>query len=407
MELHSNPLVCQVPWTRVRPASGHGCRTDSRGSGAQLRHSNHGTPRVATVRRRSRKPCCAARRPSRYGPGHPGATCAGPCRGRPLRHVAAVPSTYDPVPAERALPGRPDYDYALARVHDVLGTSMLGPFPAGVVTLYLGMGCFWGAEKRLWRLPGVHTTAVGYQGGPTPHPTYQEVCTGMNRARRDGHGRLRPLGGLHDRRAARLLGEPRPHPGHAAGKRRGHPVPQRGLLDHARAAGLVESSAAAYDEVLRAEGFDPVTTELGPPCRTGRSSCRSTTPRATTSSTCTRTRTGTTATPTPASCCRRSSDPGGLPPHSGLGQRGDGRGDRRERGGARGPGPGSQARHRTAAGGPAVPGRPVRTVHGDVHPAGGARGLGRGGTRARTRPPTPSPGSSCEPCSSRAGARSR
>jgi peptide-methionine (S)-S-oxide reductase len=83
------------------------------------------------------------------------------------------------VPPDRALAGRPDYDYALARTHDVLGTSMLEPFPPGVVRLFLGMGCFWGAEKRLWQLPGVHTTAVGYQGGTTPHPTYGEVCTGM------------------------------------------------------------------------------------------------------------------------------------------------------------------------------------------------------------------------------------
>ena len=83
------------------------------------------------------------------------------------------------VTPDRALPGRPDYDYPLARTHEVLGTAMLEPFPPGVVRLYLGMGCFWGAEKRLWQLPGVHTTAVGYQGGTTPHPTYREVCTGM------------------------------------------------------------------------------------------------------------------------------------------------------------------------------------------------------------------------------------
>ena len=81
--------------------------------------------------------------------------------------------------ADRALPGRDSYAYSLARQHAVLGTPLLGPFPAGVVRLYLGMGCFWGAEKRLWQLPGVFTTAVGYQGGITAHPTYEEVCTGL------------------------------------------------------------------------------------------------------------------------------------------------------------------------------------------------------------------------------------
>jgi peptide-methionine (S)-S-oxide reductase len=64
----------------------------------------------------------------------------------------------------------------------VLGTSLVGPWPAGAEVLYLAMGCFWGAEKALWQVPGVVTTAVGYMGGHTPHPTYEEVCSG-----RTGH----------------------------------------------------------------------------------------------------------------------------------------------------------------------------------------------------------------------------
>ncbi len=81
-----------------------------------------------------------------------------------------------------ALPGRPERDFVVPALHAVLKTPLEGPWPAGVVTLGLGMGCFWGAEKRLWRLDGVYSTAAGYQGGATPNPSYQEVCTG-----RTGH----------------------------------------------------------------------------------------------------------------------------------------------------------------------------------------------------------------------------
>ena len=62
--------------------------------------------------------------------------------------------------------------------HLVLGTDFTPPFDDGIERIYLGMGCFWGAERMMWRLPGVHTTAVGYQGGTTPNPTYEEVCSG-------------------------------------------------------------------------------------------------------------------------------------------------------------------------------------------------------------------------------------
>ena len=83
------------------------------------------------------------------------------------------------VTPERALSGRSDYGYAIPTTHTVLGTPLQGPWPEGTATLYLALGCFWGAERELWQLPGVVTTAAGYQGGFTPYPTYQEVCTGM------------------------------------------------------------------------------------------------------------------------------------------------------------------------------------------------------------------------------------
>ena len=83
-------------------------------------------------------------------------------------------SVIDPA---QALPGR-DNPITITADHAVLGTPMYGPWPDGTEVAYFGMGCFWGAERIFWRLDGVHSTAVGYQGGTTPNPTYRETCTG-------------------------------------------------------------------------------------------------------------------------------------------------------------------------------------------------------------------------------------
>ena len=80
--------------------------------------------------------------------------------------------------AAQALPGRPE-TMQFDPVHKVLGTSMVRPFPEDCEQVVFGLGCFWGAERRFWNLPGVFTTAVGYVAGHTPNPTYQEVCSGM------------------------------------------------------------------------------------------------------------------------------------------------------------------------------------------------------------------------------------
>ena len=77
-----------------------------------------------------------------------------------------------------ALPGRAEAMPVSAR-HFVNGHALKGPFPAGMEKAMFGLGCFWGAERKFWDLPGVYTTAVGYAGGLTPNPTYKEVCTGM------------------------------------------------------------------------------------------------------------------------------------------------------------------------------------------------------------------------------------
>jgi len=79
---------------------------------------------------------------------------------------------------EEALKGRAEKMQVPAK-HHVLNAPIEGPYPAGLEKAMFGLGCFWGAEKKFWNLPGVYTTAVGYAAGSTPNPTYREVCTGM------------------------------------------------------------------------------------------------------------------------------------------------------------------------------------------------------------------------------------
>jgi peptide-methionine (S)-S-oxide reductase len=90
-------------------------------------------------------------------------------------------STEMPGPDE-ALPGRTGYPFGIPEAHRVLGNPLREPFPDGVEVAYFAMGCFWGAERLFWQKDGVFTTAVGYQNGFTPYPTYEEVCSG-----RTGH----------------------------------------------------------------------------------------------------------------------------------------------------------------------------------------------------------------------------
>ncbi|HKP22912.1 MAG TPA: peptide-methionine (S)-S-oxide reductase MsrA [Dongiaceae bacterium] len=80
--------------------------------------------------------------------------------------------------AAEALPGRPT-PIPTATTHVVNGSPLKPPFPAGMETAIFGLGCFWGAERKFWQMPNMWVTAVGYAGGPTPNPTYRELCTGM------------------------------------------------------------------------------------------------------------------------------------------------------------------------------------------------------------------------------------
>src|SRR5690606_40216269 len=100
-------------------------------------------------------------------------------RGVPPMLFSRKPSAL-PRP-EEALAGR-ETPLPVAASHHVNGQPLARPYPASYETIYFGLGCFWGAERLFWQLEGGHVTAVGYQGGFTPNPTYEEVCSG-----RTGH----------------------------------------------------------------------------------------------------------------------------------------------------------------------------------------------------------------------------
>jgi peptide-methionine (S)-S-oxide reductase len=165
------------------------------------------------------------------------------------------------VDAESALPGR-DTPIPVPERHEVLGTPLKGPFPEGVETAIFGMGCFWGAERIFWQTPGVYTTAVGYAGGFTPNPTYEEVCSG-----RTGHTEAVlvafELGSVSYEDMLRLFWE-----GHdpTQGMRQGNDVGTQyrsAILWHGDAQRkAAEASRAAYQATLTQAGYGEITTEI-------------------------------------------------------------------------------------------------------------------------------------------------
>ncbi len=163
--------------------------------------------------------------------------------------------------AAEALPGRPD-PIPTAEVHYVTGTPLAGPYPEDTRVVTVGMGCFWGAERLFWSLPGVHVTAVGYAAGTTPNPIYEEVCSGLT-----GHNEVvrivyRPQEiALED--ILRVFWE-----GHdpTQGMRQGNDVGTQyrsGIyVDDADQAAIAQRSRDAYEAVLKQNGFPAITTEI-------------------------------------------------------------------------------------------------------------------------------------------------
>jgi peptide-methionine (S)-S-oxide reductase len=165
------------------------------------------------------------------------------------------------VTAEDALPGR-DTPIAVAAAHYVLGTPMTPPFPDGSEQLVVGMGCFWGAERKFWEAPGVLTTAVGYAGGFTPNPSYEEVCSG-----RTGHTEV-VLVVFDPERASlddmlRVFWENHdPTQGMRQGNDVGTQYRSAVFTSSAEQRAAVERSRAAYQTMLTEAGYGDITTEI-------------------------------------------------------------------------------------------------------------------------------------------------
>jgi len=164
--------------------------------------------------------------------------------------------------ADQALPGRASSMRVVDR-HFVNGAPLTPPFPAGSAQLVVGMGCFWGAERRFWETAGVLTTAVGYAGGFTPNPTYEEVCSGLT-----GHTEavlvvydpervglealLKVFWESHD-----------PTQGMRQGNDVGTQYRSAIYLPSDEQLALAERSRDRYQQALTAAGYGPITTEIG------------------------------------------------------------------------------------------------------------------------------------------------
>ncbi len=166
------------------------------------------------------------------------------------------------VDAKHALAGRETRPFEVPEQHFVLGTPLEPPFPDGMQRALFGMGCFWGAERVFWQLPGVYTTAVGYAGGFTPNPTYREVCTGQT-----GHTEavLVVFDPAHTSYTA-MLQAFWEHHDPTQGMRQGNDVgtQYRSAIywyDDAQHE-AVDASVKMYGEKLRDAGYGDITTEV-------------------------------------------------------------------------------------------------------------------------------------------------
>lgn len=167
------------------------------------------------------------------------------------------------VDSARALPGR-DMAIATAERHFVNGNPLKGPYPAGSESIVFALGCYWGAERKFWQVPGVWVTAVGNAGGFTPNPTYEEVCSGAT-----GHAEsvlvvydpkqvslealLKVFWEAHD-----------PTQGMRQGNDMGTQYRSAIYWQNPAHEAAIRASLKSYQQALSAKGYGPITTELAP-----------------------------------------------------------------------------------------------------------------------------------------------
>lgn len=161
------------------------------------------------------------------------------------------------------LPGREEA-MPITNKHFVNGHPLRPPFPAGMQSLCFGLGCFWGAERRFWQQPGIYTTAVGYAGGTTPNPTYQEVCSG-----RTGHAEVVLVvfdpHEIHFDSLLKLFWESHdPTQGMRQGNDTGTPYRSCILTTADEQTRLSETSRQAYQQALGQARLGAITTDIRP-----------------------------------------------------------------------------------------------------------------------------------------------
>jgi peptide-methionine (S)-S-oxide reductase len=168
------------------------------------------------------------------------------------------------VTPDAALPGRTDQTMPIPESHFVLGTPLAGPWPEGSQTAVFGLGCFWGAERKFWQTEGVYSTAVGYAGGYTPNPTYEETCSG-----RTGHSEVvlvvfDPAKVSYEQLLKVFWENHNPTQGMRQGGDMGTQYRSAVYtLDDAQLA-AAQASAAMYQQQLTAAKFGEITTEIAP-----------------------------------------------------------------------------------------------------------------------------------------------
>lgn len=162
---------------------------------------------------------------------------------------------------EEALPGRAE-SMPVPSAHFVNGQPLVGPFPNGFQQIQFGMGCFWGAERKFWELPGVYTTAAGYAGGYSPNPTYEEVCSGQT-----GHTEVvlvvwDPTAVTLDALLAKFWESHNPTQGMRQGNDMGTQYRSCIYTESPEQLATAQTSLHHFQNKLQAEGFPPITTEL-------------------------------------------------------------------------------------------------------------------------------------------------
>jgi peptide-methionine (S)-S-oxide reductase len=165
--------------------------------------------------------------------------------------------------ADQALPGRPD-PIPTATNHFITSAALKGPYPEGSEKALFALGCFWGAERKFWQLPGVTVTAVGYVAGATPNPTYEEVCSG-----RTGHTEavlvvFDPAVVTLEELLAKFWEIHDPTQGMRQGNDLGTQYRSAVYLTDESQRPAVEATRDRYAEALREAGYGEVTTEIAP-----------------------------------------------------------------------------------------------------------------------------------------------